>query len=91
VNKHKRPSLPGLDGPAILKEAGRILEKRVEQPSRRAFLRSSLTLGGLAMLSGCSLSDDESVEKALRPRPVGADLSRIDDHAALPLQCLLRH
>ncbi|CAB3636150.1 MULTISPECIES: molybdopterin-binding protein [Achromobacter] len=65
MNKHKRPSLPGLDGPAILKEAGRILEKRVEQPSRRAFLRSSLTLGGLAMLSGCSLSDDESVEKAL--------------------------
>ena len=65
MNKHKRPSLPGLDGPAILKEAGRIMEKRVEQPSRRAFLRSSLTLGGLAMLSGCSLSDDESVEKAL--------------------------
>ncbi|RSE92861.1 molybdopterin-dependent oxidoreductase [Achromobacter aegrifaciens] len=65
MNKHKRPSLPGLDGPAILKEAGRILEKRVEQPSRRAFLRSSLTLGGLAMLSGCSLSDDESGEKAL--------------------------
>ncbi|MGS1107320.1 molybdopterin-dependent oxidoreductase [Achromobacter anxifer] len=65
MNKHKRPSLPGLDGPAILKEAGRILEKRVEQPSRRAFLRSSLTLGGLAMLSGCSLSDDDSVEKAL--------------------------
>lgn len=65
MNKHKRPSLPGLDGPAILKEAGRILEKRVEQPSRRAFLRGSLTLGGLAMLSGCSLSDDESVEKAL--------------------------
>ncbi|WP_088140273.1 molybdopterin-binding protein [Achromobacter xylosoxidans] len=65
MNKHKRPSLPGLDASAILKEAGRILEKRVEQPSRRAFLRSSLTLGGLAMLSGCSLSDDESVEKAL--------------------------
>jgi DMSO/TMAO reductase YedYZ molybdopterin-dependent catalytic subunit len=61
----KRLSLPGLDGPAILKEAGKILEKRVEQPSRRAFLRSGLTLGGLAMLSGCSLSDDESVERAL--------------------------
>ena len=65
MNKHKRPPMPGLDGPAILKEAGKILEKRVEQPSRRAFLRSSLTLGGLAMLSGCSLSDDESVGKAL--------------------------
>lgn len=65
MSKHKHPALAGLDGPAILKEAGKILEKRIEQPSRRAFLRTSLTLGGLAMLSGCSLSDDESVEKAL--------------------------
>lgn len=61
----RRLSLPGLDGPAILREAGKLLDKRVEQPSRRAFLRRSLTLGGLAMLSGCSLSDDESVEQAL--------------------------
>jgi DMSO/TMAO reductase YedYZ molybdopterin-dependent catalytic subunit len=75
VSKYKRPPLPGLDGPAILKEAGKILEKRVEQPSRRAFLRSSLTLGGLAMLSGCSLSDDESVEQAL------AAVSRFNDRA----------
>ncbi len=65
MSKHKHPALASLDGPAILKEAGKILEKRIEQPSRRAFLRTSLTLGGLAMLSGCSLSDDESVEKAL--------------------------
>ncbi|MDQ6217253.1 molybdopterin-binding protein [Achromobacter insolitus] len=65
MSKHKHPAVAGLDGPAILKEAGKILEKRIEQPSRRAFLRTSLTLGGLAMLSGCSLSDDENVEKAL--------------------------
>ncbi|MCC3289247.1 hypothetical protein LK541_26175, partial [Bacillus cereus] len=57
--------LPGLDAPAILREAGKLLDRRVEQPSRRTFLRRGLTLGGLAMLSGCSLSDDESVEKAL--------------------------
>lgn len=75
MSKYKRPPLPGLDGPAILKEAGKILEKRVEQPSRRAFLRSSLSLGGLAMLSGCSLSDDESVEQAL------AAVSRFNDRA----------
>lgn len=61
----KRRLLPGLDAPAILREAGKLLDKRVEQPSRRAFLRRGLTLGGLAMLSGCSLSDDESVEQAL--------------------------
>src|SRR6478752_7226583 len=61
----KRRLLPGLDASAILREAGKLLGKRVEQPSRRAFLRRGLTLGGLAMLSGCSLSDDESVEQAL--------------------------
>lgn len=61
----KRRLLPDLDAPAILREAGKLLDKRVEQPSRRTFLRRGLTLGGLAMLSGCSLSDDESVEQAL--------------------------
>ena len=65
MSAKRRLSLLGLDGPAILKEAVKILDKRVESPSRRAFLRSSLTLGGLAMLSGCTLSDDENVEKAL--------------------------
>ncbi len=69
----RRLSLPGLDGPAILQEARKLLEKRVEQPSRRAFLRRSLTLGGVAMLSGCSLSDDKNVEKAL------AAVSRFND------------
>ncbi|MCG2602670.1 molybdopterin-dependent oxidoreductase [Achromobacter insuavis] len=65
MSAKRRLSLLGLDGPAILKEAVKILDKRVEAPSRRSFLRSSLTLGGLAMLSGCTLSDDENVEKAL--------------------------
>jgi DMSO/TMAO reductase YedYZ molybdopterin-dependent catalytic subunit len=65
VSEKRRLSLLGLDGPAILSEARKLLEKRVEQPSRRAFLRRTLTLGGVAMLSGCSLSDDENVEKAL--------------------------
>lgn len=61
----KRRLLPGLDATTILREAGKLLDKRVEQPARRAFLRRGLTLGGLAMLSGCSLSDDESIEQAL--------------------------
>jgi len=65
VSQKRRLSLLGLDGEAILKDAKNLLAKRVEQPSRRSFLRNSLTLGGLAMLSGCSLSDDENVEKAL--------------------------
>jgi DMSO/TMAO reductase YedYZ molybdopterin-dependent catalytic subunit len=53
------------DAAEILREAGGLLEKRLPQPARRAFLRRGLTLGGLAMLSGCSLADDEGVERAL--------------------------
>ncbi|KOF52787.1 molybdopterin-binding protein [Achromobacter sp. DMS1] len=53
------------DGADILREARRLLDRRVQQPARRAFLRNTLSLGGLVMLSGCTLSDDESVERAL--------------------------
>jgi hypothetical protein len=49
------------DGDAIVAEALR----RLEQPLRRRFLSRGLTLGGLAMLSGCSLVDDRSVDAAL--------------------------
>ncbi len=50
-----------IDADAVLKEAMRALP----QPARRLFLGRSLTLGGLSMLTGCSLIDDDSVEKAL--------------------------
>jgi len=56
---------PGLDSESVLKEARRLLARRVEHPARRAFLARTLTLGGVALLSGCSLSDNESVETAL--------------------------
>ncbi|MFP5406332.1 MAG: molybdopterin-dependent oxidoreductase, partial [Gammaproteobacteria bacterium] len=56
---------PGLGAESVLKEARSLLARRVEEPSRRAFLRRTLTLGGLALLSGCSLSDNASVETAL--------------------------
>lgn len=62
--KPRKPlSLPGIDGPAVLREALRLVERRLDAPARRAFLARGLTLGGLAMLSGCSLSDNESAEK----------------------------
>jgi DMSO/TMAO reductase YedYZ molybdopterin-dependent catalytic subunit len=51
----------GFDGEAVLKDA----IKHVAAPSRRAFLQRSLTLGGLSMLTGCSLVDESSVEAAL--------------------------
>ncbi len=61
----------GFDGEAVLKDA----IARVAAPSRRAFLRRSLTLGGLSMLTGCSLVDESSVEAALMR------VSRFNDEA----------
>ena len=37
----------------------------VEQLERRLFLRRGLSLGGLALLSGCALDDSESVQRLL--------------------------
>ena len=59
------------DGDLMLKDA----IKRVAQPSRRAFLQRSLTLGGLSLLTGCSTSDADSVEQALTA------ISRLNDRA----------
>jgi DMSO/TMAO reductase YedYZ molybdopterin-dependent catalytic subunit len=38
---------------------------QIEQLQRRLFLRSSLSIGALSMLSGCNLQDDSAVDKAL--------------------------
>ncbi len=57
----KFPRKPAIDGDAAVKEALR----RVEAPSRRLFLRRSLTLGGLSLLTGCAITDEDSVERAL--------------------------
>ena len=65
MTQRKRTVSSGLDGPAIVREARRLLAPRIAQPARRAFLQRTLSLGGLAMLSGCNLSDDQSVEQAL--------------------------
>ncbi len=61
--KHSRWLVENTD--TILKEARREVGRVVEQPSRRAFLKRSLTLGGLSLLSGCALVDEESIETAL--------------------------
>ncbi|EGF31452.1 oxidoreductase, molybdopterin binding [Oxalobacteraceae bacterium IMCC9480] len=49
------------DGAAMLADAIR----RVSEPSRRAFLQRTVTLGGLALLTGCSTSDADSIDAAL--------------------------
>jgi len=50
-----------VDGDAVVKEA----LSDLEQPSRRLFLQRSLTLGGLSLLTGCSITDSKSAEAAL--------------------------
>ncbi len=57
----KSPRLASIDADAVVKEALR----RVEQPARRMFLRHTLTLGGLSLLTGCAIVDEDSVEPAL--------------------------
>ena len=57
----RRPLPLRSDGALVLKDA----LSQIRQPSRRSFLARTLTLGGLGMLTGCSLVDDASVESAL--------------------------
>lgn len=52
---------PLVDGDAVVKEA----LGRLEQPARRLFMRRSLTLGGLSLLTGCAVTDSKSAEAAL--------------------------
>ena len=59
----------------ILGDARREVARIVEQPARRSFLRRSLTLGGLSLLSGCALVDEESIDTAL------SRISRFNDKA----------
>lgn len=57
-----KPSpLSKTDADAVVKDALR----RIEQPSRRRFLRGPLTLGGLSLLTGCAIVDADGVEQAL--------------------------
>jgi len=61
------------DANEIISETRRLLTPRIHDTTRRNFLLKGLTLGGISMLSGCSLSDSQSVESAL------ASISRFND------------
>lgn len=70
----KPPPRMDIDSAAVLDEAvARIAHTRKLGTARRNFLRTSLTLGGLSMLTGCMLDDSESVNTAL------SKISRIND------------
>lgn len=57
----KRDIIVPAEGAAMLADG----IARIAQPSRRAFLQRSLTLGGLSLLTGCSISDQDSIDVAL--------------------------
>jgi DMSO/TMAO reductase YedYZ molybdopterin-dependent catalytic subunit len=50
-----------IDGDALLKEA----MGRLDRPSRRLFLKRTLSVGGLSLLTGCTIVDEDSAERAL--------------------------
>jgi DMSO/TMAO reductase YedYZ molybdopterin-dependent catalytic subunit len=62
----KRPMPANVDAASALIDARKILQKRMAPAARRNFLRGSLTLGGLSMLSGCSITDNSDVEAVLK-------------------------
>jgi len=62
----KRLIATEIDRDAVIAEARRVLQRNPDFSARRSFLRRGLTLGGLALLSGCSVSDNEGVEAMLR-------------------------
>ena len=61
---------PGVDAKLLIKDAAKLLP----EPSRRLFLRGAVSLGSLAMLTGCDIIDGPTAEDALRV------VSRFNDH-----------
>lgn len=62
----KKPiALTSSDASHLVKDAQALLAKKLSGHSRRHFLRLGLTLGGVAMLSGCDLDDNPDVENVL--------------------------
>lgn len=65
MKKDSKIIMPGADADDIVKEAQGLIARQLDASSRRNFLRQGLTLGGMAMLTGCDISDNTSVDKAL--------------------------
>jgi DMSO/TMAO reductase YedYZ molybdopterin-dependent catalytic subunit len=59
--RSRPPTPPGVDAEAVVRAALRDLPC----PARRLFLKHTLTLGGLSLLSGCAIVDEASAERAL--------------------------
>ena len=59
--KIQPPRPTRIDGDALVKEA----IGRLDRPSRRLFLKRMLSVGGLSLLTGCTIVDEDSAERAL--------------------------
>ena len=57
--RHRRAAV---DSDLLLKDAA----NRLPDPARRLFLRNTVSLGALALLTGCDVTDGRSAEKVLR-------------------------
>ncbi len=53
------------DKAVIIHDATQEINKQLSSEGRRRFLKQGLTLGGLIMLTGCDISDNQSVENTL--------------------------
>ncbi len=71
LNRKKDAGVLKLDAESIIKD----VHRELKAPARRLFGKQILTLGGIAMLSGCDISDDKSVNTVLRT------MSRFNDTA----------
>ncbi len=58
---NRKPILPGVDADALVREAAGLMPAL----TRRRFLSGTGTLGALALLTGCKLSDGRSAETML--------------------------
>jgi DMSO/TMAO reductase YedYZ molybdopterin-dependent catalytic subunit len=56
-----RKPIPGVDPQLLVKDAAKLLP----DPARRAFLRGGASVGALALLSGCTIVDGVSADRAL--------------------------
>ncbi|HEY0210047.1 molybdopterin-dependent oxidoreductase, partial [Acerihabitans sp.] len=65
IKRSIRPIFSAAESSAIVHEAQKQIIRRLDAPSRRLFLQRGLTLGGVAMLTGCDISDNAGVESAL--------------------------
>ena len=71
MNKQIKSPVTNDDNNLIIRESQSLLGRF----NRRHFLKQFATLGGLSLLTGCSISDNDSVEKLL------GQVSRFNDKA----------